>query len=102
MKLIQELCEHIEEEICDAECYAKLALHYQEEEPDTAELFYTLSNEEMLHMLKLHHDVGKLIAKHRKEHGEPPAEMLAVYNYLHDKSVAHAAEVRNLQGMWKA
>lgn len=100
MKLIQELCEHMEEEIHDAECYANMAIHYADTEPEAAELFFTLSKEEMGHMSKLHRLVADLIAKYRKEHGDPPPEMLAVYNYLHDKSMKHAAEVRSLQGMY--
>ena len=102
MKIIQELSEHIEEEIHDAECYAKMAIHYHETEPEAAELFFTLSKEEMQHMAKLHHEAADLITKYRKEHGEPPESMMAVYNYLHDKSMEHAAQVRQLQGMYNA
>ena len=102
MKIIQEMSEHIAEEIKDAECYAKMAIHYQESEPEAADLFFSLSKEEMQHMAKLHHEVADMIAKHRKEHGEPPESMLAVYNYLHDKSMEHAAQVRQLQGMYNA
>ena len=102
MKLIQELCEHIEEEICDAECYAGMAIHYMDTEPEAAELFHNLSKEEMGHMGKMHRMVSDMITQYRKEHGDPPAEMLAVYNYMHDKSMKHAAKVRSLQGMYSS
>lgn len=79
-----------------------MAIHYHETQPEAAELFHTLSKEEMQHMQKLHHEAEDMIAKYRKTKGEPPAEMMAVYNYLHDKSMEHAAHVRELQGMFNA
>lgn len=100
MKLIKEICEHITEEIDDAECYAKLALHYKEEQPDIAKVYYWLSEQEMLHMNKLHEAVVSTIKKYRDEYGEPPESMMAVYNYLHDKQIEEAAEVKMLQRMY--
>ena len=50
MKLIQCLSELIEEEISDAEKYVDLASKWKEDYPDTADLFYELSVEEMGHM----------------------------------------------------
>ena len=41
------------------------------------------------------------IAKHRAEKGEPPAEMMAVWNYIHEKNMAKAAEIRVKQNMFK-
>ena len=59
-----------------------------------------LSNEEMKHMQLLHNQVVKLIDTYRKEHGEPPEAMLAVYNYLHEKFIEEAKEVKILQQMY--
>lgn len=85
MKIIEILSEHTEEELDDALAYIMLAHEYKEKYPMIAKTFYELSMQEMGHMEMLHNDVKDLIEKHRREHGEPPPAMLAVYEYLHKK-----------------
>lgn len=101
MKIIQELCDMIDDEICDARKYAKCALKKKEEYPHLADTFYKLSEEEMKHMALLHTEVVTIIEQYRKEKGEPPEAMMAVYDYLHKKSIDKAAEVKTLQAMYK-
>lgn len=65
-----------------------------------AEVLNMLSAEEMKHMQMLHNQVVKLIENYRKEKGEPPASMLAVYDYLHEKFIEEAKEVKMMQQMY--
>lgn len=59
-----------------------------------------LSSEEMRHMQMLHNQVTKIIENYRKNNGEPPVEMTAVYDYLHEKFIEEAKEVKMLQQMY--
>ena len=77
----------IEDEIEGAEHYAKLAVMHKADNPVLAKTFYDISTDEMRHVDLLHSEVVKLIEEHRKTKGEPPASMLAVYDYLHEKHI---------------
>ena len=101
MKLIKHLSEMIEDEIEGSEEYIKMALKLKDEDPDLARTFYSLSTQEMEHMKILHDAVVAVIEKYRKEHGDPPADMQAVYDYLHEKHINEAGEVKALQTMYR-
>lgn len=101
MKIIKELSGYIDEEIQDAGKYIKRALQHKEEQPDLARLFYNLSMQEMEHMNELHKQVVQTIQEYRKTNGEPPAPMMAVYEYIHEKQIENATEVKAMQAMYK-
>ena len=101
MKIIKCLAELIEEELNDSSRYIDLAMKWKDEEPDTADLFYELSTEEMGHSEKLHEEVKELIEEYRKEHGEPPKDMMVLWDYLHEKHIETATRIRVKQGIYK-
>lgn len=101
MKILELLSEHIEEELEDACTYADLAVKYKEDDPELAQLFYKLSQEEMTHMDALHNSVVKHIDAYKRDHGEAPAGMKALYNYLHNREAKKAEKVAVLQTLAK-
>jgi Mn-containing catalase len=101
MKLIKELTERIEEEIDGAEEYVKEAIKLKHEHPSLAKTLYDISNQEMSHIDMLHAEVVKLIEEHRRMHGEPPAPMMAVYQYLHERHIDKTNNIRMLQNEYK-
>ena len=101
MKIIKILSEKIEEEINDAKAYEELAIKLKEEYPELSWTLNNLSGQEMEHMNILHNEVTELIRKYRETNGEPPADMLAVYDYLHKRQIEKAIEVKSMQAMYK-
>ena len=102
MTIIKCLSEKIEDELHDADEYIDLAMRWKQDEPDTANVFYELSLEEMNHVDKLHKEVTELIEDYRRDHGDPPKEMMTLYDYLHEKHIGQATQIRIKQGIFKA
>ena len=100
MKIIKVMTEKIKEELKDAEAYIDLATEWKKEQPATAELFAELSAEEMGHVDKLHKGITELIMAYRETTGEPPAGMMAVYEYLHEQQIENAMWVKVKQKMY--
>ena len=96
MKIIEKLSDKIAEEIHDAKTYALLALEHREDYPDLARTLSEISADEMGHMSRLHVAAAAIIEKYR----EPPAAMLAVYDYLHKRNIQAAAEAKAAQALY--
>ena len=101
MKIIKILSKKIEEELHDAKSYVTMAIEYKEERPELSRTLYNISAQEMEHMNMLHNEVAEIIRKYRETNGEPPADMIAVYEYLHKEQIEKALEVKTLQTMYK-
>ena len=102
MKIIKCLSELIGEELSDADKYIDLAERWKTDNKEAADLFHQLSVEEMGHVDKLHDEVKRLIDEYRAEHGEPPKEMMVLYEYLHEQHIGQATRIRVKQAMYKA
>ncbi len=101
MKLIKELEELIEDEVHDVKKYAKMAVELKADHPQLAQVLYTISAQEEGHQQMLHGEVVKIIGDYRREHGEPPAAMMAVYDYVHKKHIDKLAEAKRYQEMYR-
>lgn len=102
MKLIKYLTDAIEEEIEGVKGYAKKAVELKDEHPGLAQVLYNISVQEDAHQAALHKEVVKIIEDHRRTHGEPPAAMMAVYEYIHQKHIDALADARRYQDVYKS
>ena len=95
MTIIAKLVDMMEDELEGAEHYAMCALKYKNEHPKLAQRLNELAGVELQHLKILHGEVERLIEDHRAQVGEPPADMLAIYNYEHEKMIKEAAKVKS-------
>ena len=102
MILIKYLEDAIEEEIEGVKGYAKKAVELKDEHPELAQVLYNISVQEDAHHAALHKEAVKVIEDYRRNHGEPPAAMMAVYEYVHQKHIDALAEARRYQDVYKS
>lgn len=100
MQVIKCLSENIECTLDAAEENIKKAIQYKNDFPVAAKAFYTQSTILMESIKGQHDAVVALIDAYRKEKGEPPAPMMAIYNYMHERQMNQAAAIKNLQDMY--
>lgn len=101
MMIIKSLNELIEKSLDRAGCYAQKAVQWKETYPTVSRALYEASLDEMGHMNRFHDEVVKLIQDYQSEHGKPPEAMQALYDYLHEKHIETAAEIKGTQSMYK-
>ena len=101
MKIIKVISERIAEEVNDADTYINLATEWKAEQPEAANVFEELSTQEIRHADMLHEVVVKLIEEYRQTKGEPPAGMMALYDYLHGQNIENAMRVKVKQKMYE-
>ena len=100
MKIIKCMSEDIERTLDYAEECAKKAIMYKEDYPIASRAFYNKSTV-LMDTIKLSHDaVVALIEGYRKDKGEPPAPMMAIYDYMHERHINKSAAIKALQEMY--
>ena len=101
MKLIRDLEEAISDEISDIKKYSRWAADLKESHPTLAQVLYNISVQEDGHQAAHHNEVVNIIEEHRRTHGEPPAAMMAVYDFIHKQHIDKLAEARMYQDVYK-
>lgn len=101
MKIIEELYEHIDEEIHDMKCYAKMACLYKDKYPQLAETLAKISAQEETHATALHDAVVELINEYKKDGHSVSVDMESIYEYLHKKQIEKHQEAKTYLQMFK-
>lgn len=100
MQVIKCLSENIECTLDAAEENIKKAIKYKDEYPVAAKAFYNQSVTLMDSIKGQHEAVVSLIDDYRKAKGDPPAPMMAIYDYMHERQMTQAAGIKALQDMY--
>lgn len=102
MQIIKTLSEQIEDELKSAEHYIRMAIKEKEDFPQVAQMFYMLSTGNVDRIDKIHNQVVSIIKEYRMKDGEPPAPMMTVYNYLHQRHIDKMVEIKKMQQIFKS
>ena len=96
MKEIKWIAESIEEELEDAEKYAKAALYNKHTDPEMSKLCADLAKQELMHSELLHNQAVKLIKAQTDKGVVAPPAMLAVWDWQHERMIEHTAKIKTL------
>ena len=102
MKSIKDISCTIEDILENADKNIRLAVKYKEEDPDSSKVYYNKSVEELNSIKPFHDRVVTIIKNYRAEKGEPPAPMMAMYNYEHEKHLDRNASIKKLQELYSS
>jgi len=102
MRKVQDLAEHIREEITDAEKYARAAMEHRDTDKQLADMYMRLADGELAHA-RMEHDQAVRIIRERKDAGEEiPKGMMEMWEWEHRIDVEDEAAVRVLMEMYRS
>ena len=94
MERLKLLFSLIDDELADSMKYGEKAMHYKDTNPAMAELFYSLSLEEMKHKGMLHNQLVKEMQNCIEEDPDKEVAINAVYDVLNERQVEWENSVR--------
>ena len=101
MERLKLLFSLIDDELADSMKYGEKAMKYKDTEPAMAELFYSLSLEELKHKSMLHNQLIKEMQNYIALHSEKEEEVQAVYDVLNERQVEWENSIRHYQSAYR-
>ena len=101
MERIKCIMNDIAEEREGAEHYAKKALRYKDSDRELADMYHSMSKQEMGHAENLYAQGHRIMCKVKENDPEDYRKMLWAWEWEHDKTMEELAEVRVLQDMYR-
>ena len=101
MKILKHMIEKSEDTLDEIEWYAEKALHYKAEHKAVADVYNKIADMHITIYEMLHKQMVDLIDEHRRMGHNPPPEMLAIWEYEHEKLIKEFAEAKTMVEEYK-
>lgn len=101
MKILKHMIEKSEDTLDEIEWYAEKALHYKAEHKAVADVYNKIADMHVTIYEMLHKQMVDLIDEHRRMGHNPPPEMLAIWEYEHEKLIKEFAEAKTMVEEYK-
>ena len=96
MKILVDLIEKAKDTMDEIEWYAEHAHHLRAEHKPLADKYIKIADMHVSIYAMLHESMVELIEEEKRKGKMPPPEMLAIWNYEHEKLVKEFAEAKFL------
>lgn len=101
MKILKHLIEKADDTLEEIEWYAEKALHYKNEHKGLADVYNKIGEMHITIYDMLHKQMVDLIDEHRRMGNTPPPEMIAIWDYEHEKLIKEFAEAKTMIDEYK-
>ena len=101
MKILTHLIEKMHDTMEEIEWYGEKAIHYKQEHKSLADTYIKVAEMHITIYDMLHKEAVNLIEEHKRMGHIPPPEMLAIWDYEHQKLVKEFAEAKVLIDEYK-
>lgn len=96
MKILTDLIDKMEDTLEEIEFYATKAHHFKTEHKALADTYIKVASMHVNIYNMLHDRVVELIDEEKRKGVQPPPEMVAIWNYQHEKLVREFSEAKYL------
>lgn len=101
MKILTKLIDKAHDTMEEIEWYAEKAMHYKADHKSLADVYNKVADMHVTIYDMLHKEMVSLIDEHRRTGNTPPPEMLAIWDYEHEKLIKEFAEAKTLVDEYK-
>lgn len=101
MKMLTKLIEKAEDTLDEIEWYGEKALMYREENQALADVYNKIADMHIGIYDMLHKQMVELIDQFKRNGGQVPPEMLAIWNYEHEKLIKEFKDAKILVEEYK-
>ena len=101
MKILKHMIEKAHDTMEEVEWYAEKALHYKADHKAVADIYNKIADMHIGIYDMLHKEMVTLIDEHKRMGHQPPPEMLAIWDYEHEKLVREFAEAKTMVDEYK-
>lgn len=96
MRILKDLIEKAEDTLEEIEWYAKKAHALKAEYRSLSECYIKIAEKHIDIYKSLHDQMVELINEEKRKGAQPPVEMVAIWNYEHEKLIKEFAEAKFL------
>lgn len=101
MKILTKMIEKAHDTMEEVEWYAEKALHYKGDHKSTADIYNKIAEMHVQIYDMLHKEMVGLIDEYKRMGHQPPAEMLAIWDYEHGRLIKEFAEAKAIVEEYK-
>ena len=101
MKILTKMIDKANDTLEEVEWYAEKALHYKADNKSVADTYNKIADMHITIYDMLHKEMVNLIDEHKRMGHTPPPEMLAIWDYEHEKLIKEFAEAKTMVDEYK-